>query len=363
MRIGLVIYGSLDRVTGGYLYDRMLVQHWQAAGDTVDVISLPWRSYARHLLDNWSSALAARLIGGGYDVIVQDELNHPSLAWLNGRLPATRPPLVSIVHHLRSSEPHPGWHMAGYREIERRYLEVVDGFIFNSLTTRRTVEALLGRKVEGVVAYPAADHLPVAISEAGIAARANDMPLRLLFVGNVIARKGVQTIIEAMALRPRSNWRLTVVGDQTVDPAYSEHLHHVVTVAGLTDRVRFEGAVAMPRLVELLSESHVLVVPSAYEGFGIVYLEGMAFGLPAIASTAGAAAEIVTEGETGFLIEPGDAAALCSCMQRLDDDRLLLARMGQAAQARYKLHPTWAESAHRARAYLASLIQQEPCLT
>ncbi len=339
MHIGLVIYGSLDRVSGGYLYDRMLVEQWQAAGDTVDLIALPWRSYGRHLLDNLSFTLVARLVGGGYDVIVQDELNHPSLVWLNARLPDERPPLVSIVHHLRSSELHPAWQLAGYREIERRYLAGVDGFIFNSETTRQTVTALLGREVAGVVAYPAADHIGAAISPERIEARAAERPLRLLFVGNVIARKGVQTIIEALALGGTDQWQLTVVGDETIDPAYAGHLREVVGVAGLAGQVHFVGAVESARLVELLSESHILVMPSAYEGFGIVYLEGMAFGLPAIATTAGAAGELVTEGVTGFLVEPGDAVALHAYLERLDGDRGQLARMGVAALARYERHP------------------------
>ena len=49
MRIGLIIYGSLDTVSGGYLYDRKLVEFLRGEGDTVEIISLPWRHYAAHL--------------------------------------------------------------------------------------------------------------------------------------------------------------------------------------------------------------------------------------------------------------------------------------------------------------------------
>jgi hypothetical protein len=49
MRVGMVIYGSLETLTGGYLYDRKLAEHLSAHGDDVDVISLPWRNYGRHL--------------------------------------------------------------------------------------------------------------------------------------------------------------------------------------------------------------------------------------------------------------------------------------------------------------------------
>ena len=61
MRIGLVIYGSLETVSGGYLYDRKLVEHLRQVRNQVEIISLPWRSYAAHLLDNLSAALARTL--------------------------------------------------------------------------------------------------------------------------------------------------------------------------------------------------------------------------------------------------------------------------------------------------------------
>ena len=75
----------------------------------------------------------------------------------------------------------------------------------------------------------------------------------------------------------------------------------------LSSIVHFHGSLDNAPLIELLKQSHVLVVPSSYEGFGIVYLEGMGFGLPAIGTTAGAAGEIITHGENGYLIQPDDA--------------------------------------------------------
>lgn len=60
-----LIYGSLDTLSGGYLYDRKLVEHLRARGDVVDVISLPWRNYGRHLLDN-----AWVICGDGWRTVV-----------------------------------------------------------------------------------------------------------------------------------------------------------------------------------------------------------------------------------------------------------------------------------------------------
>src|SRR5574340_1489397 len=151
MHIGLVIYGSLDSISGGYLFDRKLVEYLRQQGDTVDVISLPRRPfYALHLLDNLryrnpreagkpeaknkktetKSPAKGELLKERLDLIIQDELNHPSLLAANAR--AHPYPVVSLVHHLRHLEQRPAWENSIYRTLERRYLRSVDGFIFTS---------------------------------------------------------------------------------------------------------------------------------------------------------------------------------------------------------------------------------------
>jgi hypothetical protein len=142
VRIGLIIYGSLDTLTGGYLYDRLLDEHLRRQGDHVDIISLPWRTYGRHLGDNFSLNLYGRLRHAPFDALLQDELNHPSLFWLNQRLRRdVRYPIVTIVHLLRCSEPRPAWHNRLYRWVERRYLIGLDGLVFNSQTTQVAVNS------------------------------------------------------------------------------------------------------------------------------------------------------------------------------------------------------------------------------
>ncbi|MBK8049214.1 MAG: hypothetical protein IPK16_20095 [Anaerolineales bacterium] len=83
MRIGLIIYGTLDTLSGGYLYDRMLVQSLQAAGHELVVYSLPWHDYTKSLTDNANLTWADELAAASLDLLLQDELNHPSLFWLN----------------------------------------------------------------------------------------------------------------------------------------------------------------------------------------------------------------------------------------------------------------------------------------
>jgi len=354
MRIGLIIYGRLDTISGGYLYDRQMVEHLRGQGDTVEIISLPWSHYGRHLTHNLSRRLFYRLRRASFDLLLQDELNHPSLFWLNRRLSRdSSVPIVSIVHHLRASEARPAWQNRFYNWIEGQYLNSVDSFIYNSQTTQTAVNQLLSAPKPGIVACPAGDRFQPAITAAEIAERAQESgPLRLIFVGNLIPRKGLHTLLAALARLPVENWTLTVVGETAVNPAYARAIKR--QAARLNGQTRFPGAIADADLAQQLRRSHLLVVPSQYEGFGIVYLEGMGFGLPAIASTAGAAQEIISHETDGFLINPGDAAALAAHIRTLHDNRARLTQMGLAARQRFLAHPGWDASMARIRQFLLS---------
>ena len=364
MRIGLLIYGSLDTLSGGYLYDRKLVEHLRQAGDSVEIVSLPWRSYAAHLADNLSLRLYRRLRELSVDVLLQDELNHPSLALVNRRL-QPRYPMISIVHHLRSSEQHARGLLPLYRAVERSYLRAVDGFIFNSEATRQAVAGLQGESenlapLGGVIAYPAADHLPVpdegAAQELIDARQSSAGPLRILFVGNLIARKGLHYLIDALSRLPSADWRLDVVGDDAVDSAYAGAVRRQIDAGGLKGNIRLHGRVSDGELAQQYSVAHLLAVPS-YEGFGIVYLEAMAFGLPVLAGVHGGAGEIVDHGVNGFLVEPADVDGIAARLSAAAGDRERLALLGRNARERFDSHPRWADSAAAIREFLATCIQ------
>jgi len=359
MRVGLVIYGTLDIISGGYLYDRKLVEYLQHAGDTVAIISLPWRHYAAHLFDNFSADLCRRLRQARVDVLVQDELNHPSLFFLNRRLRSCgRAPILAMVHHLRSSEAHPAWQKIFYRWVERQYLMSVDGFIFNSRTTRQAVSAMLGHSpANSVLAYPAGDRFDPHIDAASIRQRAREPgALRIVFVGNLIPRKGLHTLLDALARLPADLWQLEVVGNPNVDIKYTTKIRTQIHAQRLQN-VRLAGVLDDHTLAHTLAQSHLLVVPSTYEGYGIVYLEAMSFGLPAIATTAGAAHEIIADGVNGFLVAPNDAAMLAVRIEQLARDREQLAQMSVAAHERFLAQPRWETSLTRIRNHLLGLCQ------
>ena len=350
MKIGLLINGSLDTISGGYYYDRRLVSSLQEAGHQMQVFSIPRRSYAANLAGSRSYRLPV-----GLDLLLQDELAHPAL------IPANRRPhpypLISLVHHLRSSEERPGWLNLCYRLVERSYLRSLDGFIFNSRTTRQAVQALVGDRAASVIAYPPCDHFSPGLSQAAVTGRARQAaPLRLLFLGNVIPRKGLHTLLLAISGLPVHSVSLDVAGSLKADPGYARRVMR--QAAGLAQRaaITFHGILADASLQKKLEQAHVMVVPSSYEGFGIVYLEGMAFGLPAIGTSAGAASEVITPAENGYLIRPGDAVSLAAHLMTLLVDRSLLAQLSLNALESYRRQPPWQQTAENINQFLLSLV-------
>jgi glycosyltransferase involved in cell wall biosynthesis len=349
MYVGLVVYGDLEPRSGGYRYDRELVEGLRTRGDRVDVISLPETGYLRSLGHNLSPRLP-RGLDRPFDVLLQDELCHPSLLTANR---ADREyPVVSIVHHLRSNEDRSLVDRRLARTLERRYLRSVDAAVCPSRATQRAVSRLAS--LPGVVAWPGRGRFDPRISAAEIRERAREGPLELLFVGNLVPRKGLDDLVRGLA-RVDGEWRLTVVGSAS-DPGHVAEVRELIDDAGLGDRVRFTGWLDDDALASRFERAHLLAVPSHHEGFGIAYLEGMGFGLPPIASADGGAADLVTDGRTGFLVAPDDPGAITRAVGSVIDDRASLAELGVAARERYERHPTRDETAGRIRAFLETRI-------
>lgn len=359
MRIGLIIYGTIDTLSGGYLYDRMLVQSLRVAGHEIVVYSFPLHDYTKLLTDNAMLAWAGELAAAPLDLLLQDELNHPSLFWLNRHIRRkARFPIISIIHHLRTSEEHPPVKMALYRFVERHYLATLDGYLANSNTTVKSVERLLGHPLPCYRAYPAADHLhgsEPAITGVEITARAHEPgPLRLLFVGNLIPRKGLHFLLEALARLETSFWQLTIIGRDDVDIDYTKRIQGQISALDSAAQISWRGRVADHELVNLYRHHHLLAVPS-YEGFGIVYLEAMRFGLPILAANFGAAHEIVTPDINGWLVNPAATPTMAALIGEVTADRTRLAAMGAAARRRYEQHPTWEQSMRGAVGWIEAL--------
>ncbi len=358
MNVGLVIYGDLNTVSGGYLYDRQLVEHLRRCGDTVEIFSQQARGYGASLLDNFSSDLVDAVLDTDLDVLLQDELNHASLITANRTLKQkTELPIVSIVHHLRCSEDHPRWQNAASRVLERRYLRSVDAFIFNGETTRSVVAEVAGVSEPSVIAVPAGNRFDVDISDDELQQRVTrtEGPRHMVFLGSVIRRKGLHDVLAALSSFNAEQWVLSVIGRMDVDESYTGEIKQQIRNARLEDQVTLYGPLPDREIIRLLRSGDVLAMPSAYEGYGIAYLEGMAFGLPAIATTSGAAHEIITHEQNGWLIAPGDVGALRKILTTIPDDTDSLLTMSHAARERFLAHPGWHESMGRIRTFLTEL--------
>ncbi len=358
MRLGFVIYGNLNTLTGGYIYDRILVEHLQSRGHRVDIISLPRRNYGHHLLDNFSPGLRSDLASGPYDILLQDELNHPSLFHTNRSLQKNANlPMVAIVHQVLCRQPRNGLLNRIYQAIEKRYLESIDAIIFNSDTTRRTVEALVSAKGPSIVACPAGDRLGQLPSMDLIGSRTQDSgPLRLIYVGNVLPHKGLLPLIKGLSHLAPEIWHLTAVGSLMMDGRYVRKIKRLMAQKNLNRQIEITGPKDGNELAKLFARSHVFIMPYSHEGFGMAYLEAMAFALPVVGSSEGAVREFVIPGQNGFLIEVDDFKSVNACIHDLHHDRQRLFKMSCAAFRTYQERPKWRDTMESIHRFLSGLV-------
>lgn len=170
--------------------------------------------------------------------------------------------------------------------------------------------------------------------------RADD-EVRLLFVGRLEPRKGVDTLLDALPMLLRANPRLRafIVGDDSLSPGgcnlKTAFLRRHAD-SPLLDRVHFEGVVPREQVVRHYASCDIFVAPSRYESFGLVFLEAMMFAKPCVGTRVGGIQEVVTDGVTGLLVHPGDPQALAVAVQRLIDDPVLRSEIGNAARQSFE---------------------------
>ena len=163
-----------------------------------------------------------------------------------------------------------------------------------------------------------------------------DGRFEVLFAGSAGLRKGVPYLLEAFAALRHPAKRLRFAG--TVHP-------DIQSVLGRLPRedVEFLGSVTQPRLAELMSSSHVMVLPSIEEGLALVQGQALACGCPVLCSTNTGGEDLFTDGVEGFIVPIRDAAALTDRMQQLADDPALQQRMSQAALDRVRALGGWGQ--------------------
>lgn len=178
----------------------------------------------------------------------------------------------------------------------------------------------------------------------GAHARPQDGSVRFLFVGRLESRKGIDVLLAAApeVLRRFPQARLDIVGDDAIERAeggtYRAAFLARDDVADVGDRIVFHGRVEEAALRAHYRDCDVLVAPSRYESFGLIYVEGMIFAKAVIGGRAGGGAEVIEDGVAGLLVPPGDAPALAAAMAKLAADPALRAAMGAAGRRRYETH-------------------------
>jgi glycosyltransferase involved in cell wall biosynthesis len=145
-------------------------------------------------------------------------------------------------------------------------------------------------------------------------------PTVFLFVGALSARKGLPLLLKAWQELDPPNSELWIAGTGSIPKTVTKELKNSVKLLGSVSRLK---------LARLFHQAHVFVFPSFFEGLAQVQLEAAASGLPIIGTSSSGADEIVEEGVTGFIIEPGNLAELMDRMSRFLERPELVREMGQ----------------------------------
>ena len=156
---------------------------------------------------------------------------------------------------------------------------------------------------------------------------------RLLFVGRLNTQKGIGMLLEAVAAM-RTNVELDIVGDGTD----RDELLAKAQGLGLAERVLWHGAQPQPRLADFYRRATALVVPSRDEGLGLVAVEAQLCETPVIALASGGLSDIVEHEVTGYLVPPGDTAALTNMLESvvMSEQRHAIGKAGrQSALAKF----------------------------
>ncbi|CAL4867952.1 GDP-mannose-dependent alpha-(1-6)-phosphatidylinositol monomannoside mannosyltransferase [Asticcacaulis sp. MM231] len=221
----------------------------------------------------------------------------------------------------------------------RRSLAKADVVAANSRFTAGLAHAFAGSVPVEVV-------LPgiMAPGEAREAVAAAPQGERLLCIARLEPRKGIDQIIRALA-ELQADYPQVVL-DIVGKGEDKDRLIALAEQLGVTGRMHFHGYVSDARKAELIRQARVFVLPNrrehgSVEGFGLVFLEAAAYGVPSIAGKDGGVGDAVIDGETGLIVDGEDVATLTAGLRRLLSDEALRQRMGAQAQTRFWSEFVW----------------------
>ena len=337
--------GDLNAPTGGYAYDRRIIRGLEGLGWQVQLLSLGEGYPFPNAVQVEGAKEALLNLTPGVPMVV-DGLALGALPALAAQI-AQRYPLIALVHHplafevgLSESQ------IALLKQSETEALLHAAKVIANSPGTARDLNYHYGMPLNKIdVVLPGTDRIhALAPKMQRNSGRLKEV--RLLSVGSIIPRKGFHDLIEALAPLADLPWTLSIAGDTTRHPSAYEDLMADINRFHLEGRVKVLGTVSDYELQTLYAQSDVFVLASLFEGYGMVYAEAMAYGLPIIATTGGAIPDTVPS-DAGLLVKPGDVSALSFAVKTLIQDEAHRDRLSAGAWQAAAKQPSWALAAQK----------------
>jgi glycosyltransferase involved in cell wall biosynthesis len=337
LKLDLIVPGSINQITGGYVFARRIVWELRAHGDHVSVVELDGRfpdadaaakraaTAALAALPNGATAVIDGLALLGFADCLADE--------------AQRLKLVGFVHHSLADETGLSARKTGrFLAAEQRLLPLLRGIVCPS---RNTAAALFNHGIpeERIAVTPPG-------TSKSVAGRRRDKfhrQLRLLTVATITPRKGHRVLIEALASIDRTLWRLDCIGSLTRDPDCVAELRDAIVTHGLETNIRLLGERPPAQLMPAYDDADLFVLPSFHEGYGMAFAEAMAHGLPIVATTAGAIPDTVPT-NAAVLVPPGDIPALIAALDRVTRDHAFLTQLSDGARRAAAELPDWPEA-------------------
>jgi len=325
----------LDQATGGYAYDRHIVAQLRAAGWNAEFAALPpgFPAPSAAELDatvSWLEAL---------DPAVPVVVDGLALGAMGHIAPAFRArlKLVALVHHPLADET--GLDQATrerLRDGEMLALRAARGVIVTSPFTAHRLDAFGVPPGRIRVVEPGVARRPLARGGAGVPT--------LLCVASYTRRKGHDVLLAALDRLRDRHWRLVCAGVRGLDPAFEAEVEAVAaTFAG---RVELRGRQSDPALDALYATADVFTLASHYEGYGMVFAEAIAAGLPIVATAGGASRDTIPR-EAARLAGPGDVTGLAEALAEVLDRPARRRALAQAARQARARQSGWPEAAER----------------
>ncbi len=333
--VAFCIPGDIALPTGGYKYDREVLNRLPQQGITVQHLVLP---------ESFPTPTARDLAETGR---LLSAVDRKTVLLIDGLALGAIPPAmiadlprktVALVHHPLGLEAGLDPNLAAFLIAnEKAVLQHVRHTIVTSDTTRRILIDDFGLR-----------HQQITVAEPGTTraerAAGNGDRVEILAVGAVSRRKAYDSLVAALAPLSTLHWHLTIVGTLDRSPEAVAALRSVIDGSGLDNRITLAGAVGEAALDTLYARSDLFVSASLFEGYGMALTEALARGLPIVTSDGGAAADTVPD-SAAMKVPTGDTMLLSHAMQLLLSDAALRRRMADAAWAAAALLPTWDDTA------------------